>query len=402
MDFEFTDDQLSLRDAVARWVDKGFNFERRHGIAKQGGLTRDVYGELAELGLTGLAVQESHGGMGFGAIEAMVVMEELGRGLVNAPYAAGALVAPTLLARAPAALQSAWLPRIATGEALVVLAHQERAARYRLARVDATAKRAASGWLLSGHKSVVPAADEADAFIVPARVGAGPSQAGGSPSGGRERSEPGGHTTGGAADDPKGIALFVVDKGAKGSRIQGYATQDGARAGELTLTDTPAALIQEDGYATLEQAVDVGIAAACAEGVGVMEKLVALTVEYMNTRKQFGTTLATFQALRHRIADVKMQLELGRSMSYFASLKLGEPAAARRRALSQAKVQLGHSMRFVGQQCTQLHGGIGVTDEYIGSHYFKRLTMLEMTFGDTLHHVGEVSARMTDSTGVFA
>ncbi len=170
----------------------------------------------------------------------------------------------------------------------------------------------------------------------------------------------------------------------------------------MTLADTPAALIQEDGFATLEQAIDIGIAAACAEGVGVMDKLVALTVEYMNTRKQFGATLATFQALRHRIADVKMQLELGRSMSYFASLKLGEPAAARRRALSQAKVQLGHSMRFVGQQCTQLHGGIGVTDEYIGSHYFKRLTMLEMTFGDTLHHLGEVSARMTDSTGVFA
>ena len=144
--------------------------------------------------------------------------------------------------------------------------------------------------------------------------------------------------------------------------------------------------------AALERAIDIGIAAACAEGVGVMDKLVALTVEYMNTRKQFGTTLATFQALRHRIADVKMQLELGRSMSYFASLKLGEPAPRRRRALSQAKVQLGNSMRFVGQQCTQLHGGIGVTDEYIGSHYFKRLTMLEMSFGDTMHHLGEVSA----------
>ncbi|HEY6513290.1 MAG TPA: acyl-CoA dehydrogenase family protein [Burkholderiaceae bacterium] len=377
MDFEFTDDQLSLRDAVARWVDKGFSFERRHGIAKKGGLTRDVWGELAELGLTGLAVHEAHGGMGFGAVEAMVVMEELGRGLVNAPYAAGALVAPHLLAQAPAALQAAWLPRIASGQALVVLAHQERASRYQLARVATTAKLAGNGWQLSGHKSVVPAADEADAFVVPARIA-------------------------GAEDDPKGIALFLVAKGAKGSHIQGYATQDGARAGELTLADSAAELIQQDGFAALEQAIDIGIAAACAEGVGVMDKLVALTVEYMNTRKQFGTTLATFQALRHRIADVKMQLELGRSMSYFASLKLGEGTAARRRALSQAKVQLGQSMRFVGQQCTQLHGGIGVTDEYIGSHYFKRLTMLEVTFGDTLHHIGEVSARMTDSTGVFA
>jgi len=375
MDFEFTDDQLSLRDAVARWVDKGFGFERRHAIAKQGGRTRDVYGELAELGLTGLAVPESHGGMGFGPIEAMVVMEELGRGLVNAPYAAGALVAPALLANAQSDVQAAWLPRIASGEALVVLAHQERASRYRLDQLVTSAKRAGSGWQLSGHKSVVPAADEADAYVVPARTG---------------------------GNDASGIALFLVEKGAKGTQVQGYATQDGARAGELKLSDTPATLIQEDGFATLEAAVDIGIAAACAEGVGVMDKLIALTVEYMNTRKQFGTTLATFQALRHRIADVKMQLELGRSMSYFASLKLGEPAATRRRALSQAKVQLGNSMRFVGQQCTQLHGGIGVTDEYIGSHYFKRLTMLEMTFGDTLHHLGEVSARMTDSTGVFA
>jgi alkylation response protein AidB-like acyl-CoA dehydrogenase len=375
MDFEFTDDQLSLRDAVARWVDKGFGFERRHAIAKEGGRTRDVYGELAELGLTGIAVPESHGGMGFGPIEAMVVMEELGRGLVNAPYAAGALVAPALLAKAPAAHKSVWLPRIASGEVLVVLAHQERASRYHLDQVVTAAKRSGDGWQLGGHKSVVPAADEADAFIVPARTDGSGS---------------------------KGIALFLVEKNAKGVQIQGYETQDGARAGELKLDGAAATLIEEEGFATLERAVDIGIAAACAEGVGVMDKLVALTVEYMNTRKQFGTTLATFQALRHRMADVKMQLELGRSMSYFASLKLGEPEAGRRRALSQAKVQLGQSMRFVGQQCTQLHGGIGVTDEYIGSHYFKRLTMLEMTFGDTLHHLGEASARMTDSTGVFA
>jgi alkylation response protein AidB-like acyl-CoA dehydrogenase len=377
MDFEFTDDQLSLRDAVARWVDKGFSFERRHAIAKKGGATRDVYGELAELGLTGLAIPESHGGMGFGAVEAMVVLEELGRGLVNAPYAAGALVAPALLSAAPAELQSSWLPRIAGGEVLVVLAHQERGARYRLNQVATAAKKSGSSWRLSGQKNVVPAADEADAFIVPARLS-------------------------GAETDPQGIGLFLVEKAAAGLGIQAYPTQDGARAGELKLADTPAALITDNGFAALELAADVGVAAACAEAVGVMEKLVALTVEYMNTRKQFGTTLATFQALRHRIADVKMQLELGRSMSYFASLKLREPAAQRRRALSQAKVQLGTSMRFVGQQCVQLHGGIGVTDEYIGSHYFKRLTMLEMAFGDTMHHLGEASARMTDTTGVFA
>jgi len=371
MDFDFTEDQESLRDAVRRWVDKGFSFERRHGIAKAGGKTRDVYRELAELGLTGLAIDADHGGMAFGAVEAMVVMEELGRGLVNAPYAHGALVAPVLLAAAPADMKEAWLPKIADGSALVVLAHQERRARFRLDAVTTRAKETSEGWLLDGAKSVVPAGDEADAFIVP------------------------------ALHEGK-ISLFLVTKGADGVAVRAYPTQDGARAAELTLSSTPATLIVHDGLALLEQAADVGLAAVCAEGVGLMEKLVALTVEYMNTRKQFGVPIASFQALRHRIADVKMQLELGRSMSYFASLKLGEPAAARRRALSQAKVQLGNSMRLVGQQCVQLHGGIGMTDEYIGSHYFKRLTMLEMAFGDTMHHLGEVSARMSDTAGVFA
>jgi len=378
MDFDFSDDQESLRDAVRKWVDKGFTFERRHQLAKAGGKTRKVYAELAELGLTGLAVPEAQGGMGFGPVDAMVVMEELGRGLVNAPYAAGALVAPALLAAAPDALKDAWLPKVADASALVVLAHQERAARYRLNHVTTTASKAADGsWALTGAKSIVPAGDEADAFIVPARIS-------------------------GDVASEQGIGLFLVEKNAAGAAVRGYPTQDGARAAELTLAATPAALIAEDGHAALLQAVDVGIAANCAEAVGLMDKLVAVTVEYMNTRKQFGVFISSFQALRHRVADVKMQLELARSMSYFVSLKLGEPEAARRRAISQARVQLGQSMRYVGQQCVQLHGGIGVTDEYVASHYFKRLTVLEMNFGDTLHHLGEVSARMQDTAGVFA
>ena len=374
MDFNFTDDQASLRDAVARWVDKGFGFERRHALAKAGGATRAVYNELAELGLTALAVPEAHGGMGFGPIEAMVVMEELGRGLVNAPLAQGALVAPALLARAPQALQSEWLPRIASAEALVVLAHQERA-RYQWQRVTTRAVQGADGWTLSGAKSLVPAGDEADAFIVPARVS-------------------------GADDDLAGIALFLVEKSAPGVAVRAYPTQDGARAAEVALAGAPAALVTLDGADALAWGLDVAVAATCAEAVGLMDALTRLTAEYLNTRKQFGVPLSTFQALRHRIADVKMQLELGRSMSYYATLKLGEAPAERRRAISQAKVQIGQSARYVAQQCIQLHGGIGVTDEYIGSHYFKRLTVIEMAYGDTLHHLGEVSARMTDEAGV--
>jgi alkylation response protein AidB-like acyl-CoA dehydrogenase len=272
-----------------------------------------------------------------------------------------------------------WLQGIAQGSERVVLAHQERAARYRLAQVETTAKQVAGTWQLSGLKSVVPAGAHAGAFIVPARVA-------------------------GAVDDPSGIALFLVSKGEKGVGVRGYPTQDGACAADLTLEDADAIELLPAGpaFGALEQAIDIGIAALCAEAVGAMDQLVAVTVEYMNTRKQFGVAIGTFQALRHRLADVKMQLELGRSMSYFASLKLNEPAPARRRALAQAKLQLGQSMRFVGQQCIQLHGGIGVTDEYIASHFFKRLTVMEMTYGDTLHQVGEVAARMQDTAGVFA
>jgi len=378
MDFDFSDDQEMLRDSVRKWVDKGYDFERRRGIVKAGGFSREVWRELADLGLTGLYVPEAQGGMGFGPVDAMVVMEELGRGMVLEPFTHGALIAGGVLAGyAPADLQAQWLPKIAAGDALVVLAHHERAARHRLNHVSTTAKQDGDAWVLDGDKGIVPAGDQADAFIVPARVS-------------------------GAVDAADGIALFLVTKATVGVATRGYPTQDGGRAAELQLRSVRASLVTRDGFAALEHAVDIGIAAACAEGVGLMDKLTALTVEYMNTRKQFGVPIASFQALRHRMADVKMQLELGRSMSYFASLKLNDEPSQRRRALSQAKLQLGQSMRYVGQQCIQLHGGIGMTDEYIGSHYFKRLTVLEMNFGDTMHHLGEVSARMQDTAGVFS
>lgn len=371
MDFDFSDDQEQLRDAVRKWVDKGYSFERRRAAVAAGGFDRAAWGELAELGLTALTVPEAHDGMGQGAIDAMVVAEELGRGMVLEPIAQAFIASSVLSYYAPADVQGAWLPRVASGEALVVLAYQERKARYRLDVCEAKAASAPAGYAITATKSIVTAGDQADAFIVPAQL------------------------------DGK-IALFLVERSAAGVTTRGYVTQDGSRAAEVQLANAPATLITTDGLAALELAVDTGIAATCAEAVGVMDKTVALTVEYMNQRKQFGVFIASFQALRHRVADMKMQLELARSMSYYASLKLGAPAAERRAAMARAKVQLGQSMRFVGQQSVQLHGGIGVTDEYIGSHYFKKLTQLEMTFGDTLHHLGEVSARMQDTAGVFA
>lgn len=371
MNFDFSDEQVQLQDAVRRWVDKSYPFEHYRATVKAGGFARANYAQLAELGLCGLLVAEDHGGLAMGPIEAMLVMQELGAGLVLEPLTDTLMVSSVLARFAPAPLQAQWLPGITSGDTLAALAWVERGARYRHTACKAVATATATGHTLTATKSVVAAGDQADAFVVPALL-------------------------------DKSLALFWVPRNAPGVQTRGYGLQDGSRGAELTLTDAPATLITRDGVAALELALDVGIAAACAQGVGVMDKALALTADYLNTRKQFGVAIGTFQALRHRVADMKMQLELARSMSFYASLKLSAPAPERRAALARAKVQLGQSMRYMGQQSVQLHGGIGVTDEYIGSHYFKKLTQLELSFGDTLHHLGEVAARMTDTAGVFA
>ncbi|MGK3274775.1 acyl-CoA dehydrogenase family protein [Comamonas kerstersii] len=369
MDFDFSDDQQQLREAARRWVEKAYTFEHRRAAVQAGGFQRESWNALAELGLTALNVPEAHGGMGMGAIEAMVVMEEMGRGMVLEPLAQSFLAARVISQFGSEAVQAAWLPRIASGEALVVLAHQERRARYRLDICESKASQTPDGYALTAQKSIVPAGDQADAYLVPAQL------------------------------DGQ-IALFLVERSAPGVSARGYGTQDGSRAAEVETDGSPATLITTEGLAALELAVDVGSAAVCAEAVGVMEEVLRITADYLNQRKQFGVPIASFQALRHRLADMKMQLELARSMSYYASLMLETPAEQRRRAMARARVQLGQSMRYVGQQAVQLHGGIGVTDEYIVSHQFKKLTQLEMTYGDTLHHLGEVSARMLETAGV--
>jgi alkylation response protein AidB-like acyl-CoA dehydrogenase len=226
-------------------------------------------------------------------------------------------------------------------------------------------------WQVTGHKSLVPVGDHAHGFLVPATVN------------GQQ-------------------ALFLVPRSAATNTAHAYLAQDGSRMSELHLTNAAAQLISLDGLAALQLAVDVGATALCAEAVGLMEKTLAVTVEYLNTRKQFGVAIASFQALRHRVADMKMQLELGRSMSYYATLKLNSPAEERSLAVSRAKYQIGRSTRHVGQEAVQLHGGIGVTDEYIVSHCFKRLTQIELSLGDSLHHLGQVSAQMQETAGVFA
>ena len=371
MDFDFSDDQEQLRDAVRKWVDRAYDLPRRRAIEHDGGFSQGAWNEMAELGLCGLYVPTENDGMGMGAVEAMVALEELGRGIVLEPLSQSLIAGALLAQHGNDALRSTWLPRVASGEALVAFAWQERAGRYRTDVCTTTAQEAGGAWTLTGTKSVVPAGDHAQAFLVSA-------QAGGQP------------------------ALFLVDRSAPGVTVRAYPTQDGGRAAEVVLAGAAAQLVTRAGQDAVEQGVDIGIASTCAYAMGAMDKTMAITAEYLNTRKQFGQTLASFQALRHRMADLKMQLELARSMSYYASLKLGAPAPERRMAMARAKYQVGVSMRAIGQQAVQLHGGIGVTCEYIVSHYFRALTQLEFAFGDTMHQLGEVSARMQDTAGVFA
>lgn len=371
MDFDFSDDQQQLRDAVARWISGSYGFGRRQKIVAAGGFDRSAWDELAELGLPGLWTVGEYGGLDMSPVDTMIAMEELGRGLVMEPVAPVLVASAVLQAWGEEPVRQRWLPRVASGQLILVLAHQERGARYRLDSCAATASRSGDAYTVSGIKNMVPAGDRANAWLVPALL------------------------------DGQ-MALFVVDHSSSGVATRSYLTQDEARAGDLELVDAPAELVTTRGLQALQHAADTGIALACAEAVGIMEQTLRMTVDYMNQRKQFGVSIASFQALRHRVADMKMQLELARSMSYYATLKLDAPATERRLAAARAKVQLGQSMRFVGQQSVQLHGGIGVTDEYAGSHYFKRLTQLEMTWGDTLHHQAWVSEHLQDEAGVFA
>jgi alkylation response protein AidB-like acyl-CoA dehydrogenase len=371
MDFNFSDDQEQLREAVSRWVDKGYDFERRKSIVtREGGFSAKAYAEMAELGLCGLMINSDHGGMDMGPVEAMVTMEALGAGLVLEPLAHTLMCSAIVQAYGEPALQSQYLPLMAEGSCLMVLAYQERGGRYQLSHCHTTATANGSGYTLTGAKHVVPAGAQANSLLVNAMLNGQ-------------------------------MALFVLDTKADGVHAETYSTQDGSAAAEVVFDGAAAALVTTSGLTALEHAVDVGIALLCAQAVGVMDKTLTLTAEYLNTRKQFGVAIASFQALRHRLADMKMALELARSISYYATLKVNAPAPERRMAMARAKYQLGQSMRFVGQQSVQLHGGIGVTDEYVGSHYFKALTQMEMLFGDSNHHLGEVNARMQDTAGVF-
>jgi alkylation response protein AidB-like acyl-CoA dehydrogenase len=380
MNFDFSEEQTQLRDALGRLLDRGYEFDKRKQIvASDAGLSREIWKQLAELGALSIALPEQHGGTGGTAVDTLVVMEALGRRLVVEPYVPAIVLGAGLVARAGSDAQRAQLlPRVGSGEHLLALAHDEPDSRYELARVATRARPeggAGRGFVLDGKKTVVLGGGAADTLIVSAR-------------------------TAGEPGDPDGVSLFLVDAAAPGVSRLGYQTQDNHRAADVTLAGVRVggdALLglAGDGAALVEHAIQHGIAAVCAEALGVMALLVDLTSAYVKTRKQFGVPIGQFQALQHRLADMLMRVEQARSMAYLiaTTVDTGDPAQ-RRRITAAAKAMVSQAGRFVGHGAIQLHGGIGVTDEAPVSHYFKRITTIGMTFGDADHHVARFSDLM--------
>src|SRR5712692_7946849 len=378
MDFDFTEEQRLLRDSVDRLLADRYTFDKRRAyLAEPEGWSRAMWAQYAELGLLGLPFAEEYGGFGGGGIEVMLVMEAFGRALVLEPYLATIVLAGTALRLAGSeAQQAALVPRLAEGELLLGFAHSERQARYDLSDVLTTARPKAGGWVLDGAKSVVPHGDSAGMLIVSAR-------------------------TAGERNDTAGISLFLVDAAANGVARRSYTMRDGTRAAEVSLSGVELcadAVLGEvgAGFAVIERVVEAGIAATAAEAVGAMETMQAMTLEYLKTRQQFGRPIGQNQALQHRASEMFMSLEQGRSMAMLAAMMVDEPDAAERaHNIAMAKVGVGQAARFVSQNAVQLHGGIGMTEEYAVGHYFRRVMVIEHSFGDTAHHL----SRLADEVG---
>jgi pimeloyl-CoA dehydrogenase small subunit len=374
MDFDLTEEQRLLRDSVDRLLADTYTFEKRKGyLAEPEGWSRRLWSQYAELGLLGLPFAEEHGGFGGGGIETMLVMQAFGRVLALEPYLATIVLSGTALRLAGnQALQSDLLPQIAEGKLTVAFAHGERQARYDLSDVLTTAKPKGGGWLIDGAKSVVTHGDNADKLIVSAR-------------------------TAGDRNDPSGIALFLVDAKANGIARRAYRLRDGMGAAEIALSGVEVgrdALLCEAGAAfpVIERVVEAGIAATAAEAVGAMETLQAMTLEYLKTRQQFGRAIGDNQALQHRATEMFVALEQGRSLAMLAAMMVEEPdAAERQRNIAIVKVGVGQAARFVSQNAVQLHGGIGMTEEYAVGHYFRRCMVIEHSFGDTAHHLSRLA-----------
>ncbi len=375
MDFDLTDEQRLLRDSVDRLLADHYGFAQRRGyLAEPERHSKAMWERYAELGLLGLPFAEEYGGFGGGAIETMLAMEAFGRVLALEPYLATVVLSGTALRLAGSEAQQAEiLPQVAEGRMTLAFAHGERQARYDLNDVLTTAKaNARGGWVLDGAKSVVVHGDNADQLIVSAR-------------------------NSGERGDPDGISLFLVDANANGLARRSYPMRDGTRAAEISLSGVEVAGddllgMPGKGLPVIERVVEAGIAAVAAEAIGAMAAMHAMTLEYLKTRQQFGKPIGQNQALQHRSAEMLIALEQGRSMAMLAAMMVDEADPEERaRNISMAKVGVGQAARFVSQNAIQLHGGIGMTEEYAVGHYFRRCMVIEHLFGDTAHHLSRIA-----------
>ena len=370
VNFSLDEEQRLLRDSVERFVRETCLLDRRRAlVASEPGYSERTWRQMAQLGWLGVTVPESCGGIGGGPVETMVLMEGFGAGLVLEPYFPSVVLGGNLVAMAGSEAQKqAILPALVAGELKLAFAWVEAQSGYDLFDVTTTAERRDGGHVIDGAKSVVLGAATADKLIVSAR-------------------------TGGDSRDRTGIGLFLVDRGADGLDLRDYRTIDGLRAAEVTFENV---VVDDDAVLgdpwralpVIEAVARRAIAALCAEAVGIMDVLVDATAEYLKTRKQFGRAIGTFQVLQHQLVDMRIASEEARSMMYVATLRLGHPdARLRARAMSGAKYLVGKHGRLIGQRAIQLHGGMGMTDEMSIGHYFKRLTMIDVMFGDAAYHL---------------
>src|SRR5947199_189006 len=374
MDFDLSEEQRLLKESVEGLLGNSYDFDQRKKyMAEKGGWSKTGWSKLAEQGLLGLPFSEDDGGFGAGAVEIMIVMEEMGRAMVLEPYLPTVVIAGGFLRHGGSAAQkSAHIPAIIEGGKTFAFAQLEKNSRYDLGDVATSAKKKGDGWVIDGEKFVVLNGESADTLIVTARTKSGQR-------------------------DRNGIGVFLVPGDAKGVSKKGYPTQDGLHAADISFTGVEvgadAAIGDpENALALIEQVVDDARIALCAEAVGAMDESLKATVEYLKTRTQFGVPIGSFQVLQHRAADMFVAVEQARSMSMFATMAADfDDAKQRANAVAAAKVQIGRSGKFVGQQAIQLHGGIGMTMEAKIGHYFKRLTMIENTFGDSDYHLRRVS-----------
>ncbi len=381
MDFDLTEEQSILKDSVERLFADNYGFEQRRKIlASPEGWSAEMWARYAELGLLALPFAEEHGGVGGGPVETMIVMEAMGRALALEPYFPTVVLGGAFIRHGGSAEQKAEIiPAISDGSTKLALAQVERQSRHDLHHVETTAKKDGGDYVISGAKSVVLHGDTADRLIVTAR-------------------------TSGSARDRGGIGVFLVDAKAKGVSRRGYAMQDGQRGAEVAFENVrvraSAALGDpENGLPLVERVVQEAIAALAAEACGVMGAMHALTVEYLKVRKQFGVPIGQFQVLQHKAVDMYVAAEQARSITLYATMMAeSDDEAERARAAHAAKAEIGRGGRLVGENAVQLHGGVGMTMEYAVGHYFKRMTMIDLMFGDSEHHL----RALADAGSLFA